>query len=92
MAGDSITPGLGASLVKILMDRASLPTLLYLDEGRQIVAYNCAWGRDFGSDWEHLSLNVSPEIENTNFEFVSTGEIVRATDPGSGLVLYHRTA
>jgi PAS domain-containing protein len=64
--------------------------MLCLDDGTQIVAHNSAWGRDFGDEWEHLSLNVSPEIVDIDFEFVSAREIAEAVDTASGEVLYRR--
>jgi len=90
VTSEAISPGRGATLVKLLLERTGIPTTLHLEDGAHIVAHNCAWGRDFGNDWEHLSLNVSPEIEGVAFEVVSGGEVAEIIDPASGEVLYRR--
>ena len=83
-----ILPGCGASLVRLLMRRRGRPTRLRLSGGAEITAWNCAWGMDFGREWEHLTLNMSPRLADAATAFVSTADVVAASDPESGRALY----
>ena len=85
-----ILPGCGASLVRLLMRRRGRPTRLRLSGGAEITAWNCAWGRDYGRDWEHLTVNMSPRRAGAETAFVSTADVVAACDAESGADLYAR--
>ncbi|MGH6964055.1 MAG: hypothetical protein ACREE0_06200 [Phenylobacterium sp.] len=85
-----ITPGNGAALVALLEARDGTATILVLQDGQRVLALNCAWGRDIGADWEHLTVNVSPSVDGVDIEFLSTAEVVGALDPDTGAVLYRR--
>lgn len=87
---DLILPGQGAPLVRLLCGRRGRPTRLHLADGRQITAWNCAWGRDHGRDWEHLTLNMSPRRADAETAFVSTADVLAASDAESGDDLYAR--
>jgi hypothetical protein len=83
-----ILPGCGASLVRLLMRRRGRPTRLQLSDGAEVTAWNCAWGMDFGRDWEHLTLNMSPRLVDADIVFVSSAEVLVASDPENGAALY----
>ena len=81
-------PGRGAALVKLLEARDGLLTLLVLADGRTHRSFNVAAGRDIGAVWEHISTNVSPDVEGETSEFMFTGEIVEVIDPATSETLY----
>ena len=85
-----VLPGCGASLVSLLMRRRGRPTRLRLHDGAEVTAWNCAWGMDYGREWEHLTLNMSPRLADAATAFVSSADVVAASDPESGDPLYER--
>lgn len=89
---NAMTPGKGADLLRVLLGRVGVPTTLCLENGATATTRNCAWGRDVGDDWEHLSLNISPAMRPTKFGLLSARDVVRVIDPASGDVIYRRPA
>ena len=85
-----VLPGAGASLVELLMQRCGRPTRLKLRDGVEVTAWNCAWGMDYGREWEHLTLNMSPRRSGAKAAFVSSADVLAASDPESGAGLYER--
>lgn len=85
-----ILPGCGQSLVHLLMRRRGRPTRLKLNDGGEVTAWNCAWGMDYGREWEHLTLNMSPRSASANATFLSSADVIAASDPTSGRTLYRR--
>lgn len=83
-----VLPGCGARLVSLLMRRRGRPTRLTLCNGSELTAWNCAWGMDFGRDWEHLTLNMSPRLAGTQAVFLSSADVLAASDPENGASLY----
>ncbi len=77
---DLILPGRGRGLVRVLAARRGRATTLRLIDGREVTAWNCVWGRDWGAEWEHLTLNLSPRIAGATVETVSTRSVVEARD------------
>ena len=87
--GDTV-PGRGFELVKLLEDRDGKLTLLELSDGRSVRAFNSAYGRDMGAEWEHTTLNISPTLVGEEIDLIWTSEVVQAVDPTTLAVLYHR--
>lgn len=85
-----ILPGCGQTLVCLLMRRRGRPTRLKLNDGGEVTAWNCAWGMDYGREWEHLTLNMSPRRADADMAFVSSADVTTASDPDSGASLYER--
>lgn len=83
-----VLPGAGAALVSLLTVRRGRPTRLTLSSGAEITAWNCAWGMDFGGEWEHLTLNMSPRLPRAEAVFLSAADVIDACDPESGVSLY----
>ncbi|MET4684866.1 hypothetical protein [Brevundimonas faecalis] len=86
-----LVPGRGFELVNLLKARGGQLTLLVLTDGRTLRAFNSAYGRDMGDEWEHTTLNVSPDVNGEEIEFVWTSDVVRAIDPQTSAILYART-
>ncbi|WP_428156363.1 hypothetical protein [Brevundimonas sp.] len=86
-----IVPGRGFELVGLLKARQGQLTLLEMENGAIIRAFNSAYGRDMGAEWEHTTLNCSPEIEGEEIMFVWTSDVLRAIDPETSTILYTRT-
>ena len=85
-----ILPGSGAQLVSLLMQRRGRPTRLKLNCGGEITAWNCVWGMEYGREWEHLTLNISPRMADAAAVLVSAADVLFASDPDSGRRLYER--
>ena len=86
-----LLPGRGYSLVRTLEARGGKLTLVELSDGRVLRAFNSAYGRDLGEEWEHATFNCSPALDGEAIEFVRTSTIVRLIDPVTGELLYQRT-
>ena len=84
-------PGRGIDLIELLESRDGVLTLLELEDGRVLRAFNSCGSRDMGEEWEHTTLNISPFLDGEDSPFVLTGEVVRAIDPETSAVLYTRT-
>jgi hypothetical protein len=88
---DLILPGKGRRLVRLLAGRRGRPTLLRLTDGREVTAFNSVWGRDWGAEWEHLTLNLSPRVAGAEVRTVSAEQVVEARDL-DGRLLHRRPA
>ncbi|MBI2261008.1 MAG: hypothetical protein HYU62_05015 [Caulobacterales bacterium] len=86
-----LLPGRGNALVLMFEARDGKLTLVELDDGRMIRAFNSAYGRDLGEEWEHTTFNCSPVVDGEPTEFVQTSDIVRVIDPATDEILYQRT-
>ena len=85
-----VMPGSGAALVRLLVRRRGKATRLRLNDGAEVTAWNCAWGMDYGREWEHLTLNMSPRSPLAEAAFLSARDVVSAVDPVDGAALYER--
>jgi len=88
----AIVPGLGIGIVELLEARDGQKTLIVLEDGQTLEAYDCAAGRDMGDEWEHVSINTSPLFPERDFHFLMTSDIVRIIDPNNDATLYERDA
>lgn len=86
-----LVPGRGFQLVNLLDARAGQLTLLELSNGSVLRAFNSAYGRDMGEEWEHTTLNISPDVPGEEITFLATNEVARAIDPDTSEILYART-
>lgn len=82
-----IKEGLGAPVRKLLEARRGRPTIVRLADGDELLAYDAAWGRDFGDRWEHVTINCSPPQEGRPIHFLHLSEVVRLLDAETGCVL-----
>jgi hypothetical protein len=85
-----MVPGRGIELVELLERRDGRLTLLELADGRTIRSFNIAAGRDLGDEWEHFTLNISPRIDGEDVDWLSTADVVAASDPDGSEPLYRR--
>lgn len=81
---DLILPGKGRRLVRLLARRRGRPTVLRLADGREVVAWNSVWGRDWNAEWEHLTLNLSPRVIGAEVGTLSTRDVRAVIDAESG--------
>jgi len=86
-----IIPGRGFELVSLLKARQGQLTLLELQNGATLHAFNSVYGRDMGDEWEHTTLNCSPTIDGEEIMLVWTSDVLRAIDPETSATLYIRT-
>lgn len=81
----------GKAFAELYVSRNGIPTVIELENGSRFVAFDYAWGRDFGDLYDHVSTNSSPPVEGRPFDFFYVNEVVRAVDPETGVVIYQRT-
>jgi len=88
--GDPVTAGLGARIVEILERRTGIETTVKMATGETYAVLNVAWGRDMGAAWEHVTTNISPEVEGASLDFFLTDDVVRLEDPRTGETLWKK--
>ncbi len=86
----AILPGRGIEIVELLESRDGQLTLVHLADGRVLEAFDCAAGRDMGSEWEHVTLNASLPNDSRPLHFVVTSDVVRLVDPVNQALLFQR--
>ncbi len=59
-----------------------------LSGSRVLDVFNIAWGGDIGDEYEHITSNISPNVEGASVDLFFTDEIARIVDPVSGAVLW----
>ncbi|HYC73247.1 hypothetical protein [Brevundimonas sp.] len=85
-----LVPGRGSGLIELLESRDGQLTILELVDGTTLRSFNIAYGRDYGEEREHFTLNISPSIDGEVVEFLSSGDVKAAVDPATTNVLYRR--
>jgi len=88
--GEPVTPGLGVLIVEILERRTGIETTVEMATGEAYAVFNIAWGRDMGAAWEHVTTNISPEVEGASLDFFMTDDVVRLEDPRTGETLWKK--
>jgi len=63
-------------------------TRLELSGERSLDVFNIAWGEDIGDDYEHVTTNISPDLNGGIIDLFFTDEVARVFDPESGAVLW----
>ena len=86
-----LVPGYGIEIVELLESRDGQLTLVELSDGSTRRVFNIAYGRDAGSDWEHVSTNISPDVPGEAFDFFVTSEVRLVLDPVSRAHLFPST-
>jgi hypothetical protein len=51
---------------------------------------NIVYGRDYGDEWEHFTINVSPAIEGETTDWVHASDVESALDPDTSEPVYRR--
>ena len=85
-----MSPTRAAEIVPILRERDGRPTTVSMGDGRELTVFNIAWGIDEGEDYEHLTTNISPDVEGASIDFFLTSEVRSVTAPESGQPLWDR--
>lgn len=75
-------------VIPVLQARDGKSTKIELSEHRVLEVLNIAWGQDDGDDYEHITINVSPDTAAGAIELFFTDEVARIVDPVSGAVLW----
>jgi len=75
-------------IVPLLQARDGRNTALKLSGQRALEVYNIAWGEDLGDDFDHLTTNISPEVDGATVDLFFTDEVVSVIDPANGAVLW----
>lgn len=90
MTGEPVIPGLGARIVEILERRTGVETTVKMATGETCAVFNLAWGRDMGAAWEHVTTNISPDVEGASLDFFLTDDVVKLEDPRTGETLWEK--
>ena len=75
-------------IVNIFRNRDGQQTIVKLNNGKQYVVWDIAWGYDMGDEYSHITTNVSPGVEGASVDFFYTTEIIEIIDPNSAEVLF----
>lgn len=59
-------------------------------DGRVLTVFNIAWGLDDGEDYEHLTTNISPGVEDASVDFFLTSEVRSVRAGESSELLWSR--
>jgi hypothetical protein len=76
-----------SAIIALFRARDGAATEVTLAGGRVLTVVNIAWGYDAGDTHAHVTTNISPEVRGAIIDFFFTSEIVRVTDPLTGVVL-----
>jgi hypothetical protein len=88
----TMTPQLGEAVLRLLNERATLPTDVHLADGRIARVRNVAWGRDRQDEYDHVTTDISPPQPSSSLEEVDlffTYEVVQLVDPSTNQVLFN---
>ena len=85
------TDGPGAPILNLLAQRTGQPTIVKLFDGRELVAFDVAWGRDIGDLWEHVTTNCSPPQPGRPTDFFYMSDVISIVDPDTRKVLMEQT-
>lgn len=75
-------------IVSLLQTRDGRATTIELLADRVATVFNIAWGDDLDDNYEHISTNISPEVDGASFDFFFTDEVARVVDPATHAVLW----
>ncbi len=75
-------------VVPLLRERDGLETTVHLSKARTLWVFNIAWGDDLGDDFEHITGNISPNVEGASVDLFFTDEIETIADPATGQMLW----
>jgi hypothetical protein len=75
-------------IVPLLKARDGQSTKLELSGPRSLEVFNIAWGEDIGDDYEHITTNISPEVNGTTVDLFFADEVASVIDPASGKILW----
>jgi hypothetical protein len=74
-------------VVPLFRERDGQETKVLLSGARTLRVFNIAWGQDLGDDFEHITSNISPWIDES-IDIFFTDEIASVVDPASGELLW----
>ena len=74
-------------MLAALAQRSGQPTIVRLFDGRELVDFDVAWGRDLGDLWEHVITNCSPPQLGRDSDFFYVSDVVSIVDPDTRKVL-----
>jgi len=75
-------------IVPLLEARDGQKTRVDLSGQRNFEVFNIAWGEDIGDDYEHITSNISPEVDGARVDLFFTDEVARVIDPTNGAILW----
>jgi hypothetical protein len=75
------------NVVQVLRRRSQVATCVELQDGRELVVWNIAWGQDYEDPEFHVTTNISPSVEGGSIDLFRTDEVRRIVDPVTGAIL-----
>ena len=84
-----MTPHQAEAVTSILRARCGQWTLVQLHNGPQFHVFDIAWGRDMGSDFDHITTNISPGPAGEHtIDFFLTSQVAALSVPVTGQSLF----
>ena len=80
-----------SSLTRSSSPYFAIATEVRLRDGQLLQVFNIAWGYDDGTEWAHMTTNISPAIDGQAVDFFFTNDVMQITDPGTGVQLFRLT-
>ena len=75
-------------VIPLLRQREGQETIVFLSNARTLRIFNAVWGQDLGEDFEHITSNISPNVDGATIDFFFTDEIASIVDPVTGKQLW----
>ena len=75
-------------IVPLLKARDGQKTRVDLSGQRTFEVFNIAWGQDIGDDYEHITSNISPDMNEADVDLFFTDEVASVIDPANGAILW----
>ena len=54
---------------------------MLLSGARTLRIFNVAWGEGLGDDFEHITSNISPRVDDATIDFFFTDEVASIVEP-----------
>jgi hypothetical protein len=81
-----------ARIIEVLRARDGIETRVTLNDGRERIVHNIAWGQDMADPEYHVTTNISPApVVPHVIDIFSTGDVASVADAKSGRVHFERS-
>jgi len=83
-----MTPDDDKKIIKILSEKDTQVTRVFLKDGTEFVVYNIAWGYDIGEEYAHITTNISPDVEGASIDFFHSNQISKIVNEETEQVVF----
>ncbi|MFO1014364.1 MAG: hypothetical protein U1E50_11440 [Caulobacteraceae bacterium] len=86
-----MTPVQGEQIIELLRAHDGHRLTVVLADGQELAVTNIAWARDLGADYDHVTTNVSPDVQDAAIDFFLTCDVRSIHDPATNAALFTAT-